>query len=325
MRLTILGFLLVECMACGPGSGTGRVPADAATANTDAGASVPFNKDSPFNVAIPENPILDANSDAMVAYLARNSGANAGLYQFGIPIGEAGAQTPRVAVTCTMDPAWGSCPFAAGVPIPDGAQANTGSDGVLVIVDPSERKSYEFWQFSRTTTGVTTSWGAVVSLDGSGWDGVGSSTAAGASRLGGVVRLAELEAGRIPHALVMSIDNSCRAAFRVPAVKTDGDSARADCTPQGARLELDPDIDLAQIPGLTEGERIIGRALQEYGVYVIDKGGAPMAISFELAPDATSASLPGQLYVSKGLTWDYYDIPKIPWARLRVLRQYNGG
>lgn len=143
----IVGPFVLGCLACGPVNETIRPSADAATVASSTGLAAPFRKDSPFNIVIPESPVLDPNSDAMVAYLARKSVAYAGLYEFGIPITEANAQTPRVAVTCTMDPAWGTCPFAAGVHLPDEAKANKGLDGVLVILETSERKSYEFWQF----------------------------------------------------------------------------------------------------------------------------------------------------------------------------------
>jgi hypothetical protein len=143
-------------------------------------------------------------------------------------------------------------------------------------------------------------------------------------RLAGVIRVHEIEQGVISHALVMSIDNACKDVFREPALKTDGTSTREDCTPRGARLQLHPGIDLGALPELTKAERAVARALQEYGVYVIDSGGAPMAISFELARDASSASDPGAVYAAAGLAWDYYALSHVPWRRLRVLRQWDG-
>jgi hypothetical protein len=273
---------------------------------------------------IPADAVLDPNSDAMVAYVARKNAGYALLYEFGIPIWEAASTTPSSPITCTMAPAWGPCPFTDGAPIPDGAYPHSGSDGAMVVVDRTANRSYEFWQFRREAAGYVTSWGAMFALDGAGWGGVGSSTAAGASRLGGVVRTFEIEVGEILHALVMSIDNACATGFRPPAVKTDGDSQRADCIPQGVRLQLDPTIDLQQIPGITRGEQIVARALQVFGVYVIDKGGGTMGISFELARDATSANNPGAVYLASGFAWDYFDMPHIPWSRLRVLRQWDG-
>ena len=146
---------------------------------------------------------------------------------------------------------------------------------------------------------------------------------AGASRLGGVVRVSEIQAGVIEHALVVQSDNVCAGVFRAPALKTDGDSTRADCIPEGARLQLDPSIDVSRIAGITPAERTVARALQRYGAYVIDRGGAPLSLSFERAPDATAGS-PGAVYTRAGLSWDYHGMPKVPWKRLRVLKTWQG-
>jgi hypothetical protein len=283
-----------------------------------------FAASSPFNLPVPGNAVVDPRSNEMVAYLARKKQANAALYEFAIPIWDADATTSRFPVRCSMSPAWGACPFAL-VPIPSAAHPHSGSDGAMVVVDRSAQKSYEFWQIRREGDAWLTSWGTIQDLSGSGWSKNGSSTASGASRLAGVVRVREIATEMIPHALVMSIDNSCKGTFRAPAVKTDGDSTRPDCTPQGARLQLDPTIDVASLPGATPAERAVGKALQTYGIYVIDKGGAPMGISFELAPDATSAKDLGAVYKAAGLEWDYFGMPHIPWDRLRVLRQWDGG
>jgi hypothetical protein len=218
---------------------------------------------------------------------------------------------------------WAPCPFAGyQVPVPDGAAANPGADGAMVVVDWSARIVYEFWQARRSGGGWVTSWGAVNSLDGSGWGG--ASTGAGASRLAGVVRVAELSAGVIPHALVVAIDNACRPPQRAPAIKSDGVSSRGDCIPQGARLQLDPSVDVAAIAGISPGERAVAVALQRYGAYVIDNTGVALSVAFEQARDGVSASSPGAAYQSAGFPWDHYEMPHIPWNRLRVLRSWNG-
>lgn len=328
----LLVALPVSTACLGPGP---AVPATTSTlgSRTDATstgarapvAQPPFAPDGPFNRPIPPDPVIDAGSAAMVAYLARKNAAFAGLFEFGIPIWDGSDRSPRRWVTCRMDPVWGACPFSgAPVPIPPGAHPHRGSDGAMVIVDWSNGHSYEFWQAQEAGDRWVTSWGAVQDLRGPGFGGKGSSTAAGASRLAGVVRVSEIEAGRIPHALAMSIDNACARTFRAPALKTDGESTRGDCTPEGARLQLDPAIDVDAIAGITPAERMVAKALQIHGAYVIDKGGAPMAISFELARDAISASRPGAVYQAAGLAWDYFDMPRVPWARLRVLAHADG-
>ncbi|GAA3580062.1 hypothetical protein GCM10022197_42200 [Microlunatus spumicola] len=295
------------------------LPASAVLAPQPAAAAPwrPFASSSPYNVPIGARPEVDPGSAAMVARAAREDQAYAGLYEFGIPIYTADASTPRVDVTCTMEGAWGDCPLSGQkMPVPAGAVPQLGSDGAMVVIDSTDHTIGEYWQAERTGSGWRASFGAVNSLKGSGWGG--SSTGSGASRLGGVVRVSEIAAGDIDHALVVQSDNVCARVYRAPAIKTDGTSYRTDCLTEGARLQLDPSIDLDGVVGLTRGERTVAEALQTYGAYVIDQGGAPLSVSFQRAADATATS-PGAVYTSAGFAWDYYGMPHVPWDRLRVL------
>lgn len=289
---------------------------------TTAGAARrPFATSSPFNVVIPVQPRTDPNSTAMVARATRTGQLHANLVEYGIPIYTAGPGSPRYQVSCDMAGAWGPCPFAGrSMPIPSGARPSSGSDGVLTVVDPASNTVGEYWRARRSGTRWASGFGAVNSLSGSGWGG--ASTGAGASRLAGVVRVSELQAGNIPHALVLQSDNVCARSFRAPAVKTDGTSLRSDCIPEGARLQLDPALDLSTL-GLKQGERAVARAMQVYGGYVIDRSGTALSVSFERAPDASSSS-PGAAYTAAGLAWDYDGMPAVPWHRLRVLRAWQG-
>jgi hypothetical protein len=186
----------------------------------------------------------------------------------------------------------------------------------MIVVDWSRHEGYEFWQARRDRAGWIASWGEVVDLDG---DGTGTgATGARVPTLAGVVRTYEIERGRIDHALVFSSDNACRTVYRHPASKTDGTSDRSDCIPQGARVQLDPSIDVDAIPGLTFGERAVARALQVYGAYCRDSGGARMAFIFQ---DPAGGPDP---YPQAGLAHDYDHMPHIPWSKLRVLRRWDG-
>ena len=147
---------------------------------------------------------------------------------------------------------------------------------------------------------------------------VNSVTGAGVSRLAGVVRIAEVERGEIRHPLVFSTDIACSGAHRFPASKTDGLSDDPACIPQGARVQLDPDLDVDALEGLTAAERMVARALQRYGAYAIDNGGARMAYSFERPSGEDDP------YPSVGLDRDYRRMDEIPWERLRVLRSWDG-
>ena len=161
-------------------------------------------------------------------------------------------------------------------------------------------------------------------LNGSGVDITGSATGSGISVAAGVVTAAEFSAAvaansGINHALVFST-NIAAPTFVGPAKKSDGSNIAGVATPlpQGYRIQLDPSIDVDAIPGITPGEKVIAKTLQTYGAYVIDNGAAAIAFNFETVPGATSAN-PGTVWTSAGLLWDYYDMTKIPWTKLRVL------
>jgi hypothetical protein len=304
-----------------PRAGATKVAAVSVVPQPQAAPGVPssarfFAPNSAWNTPVPASPVLDQGGRAMVNHLA--SGAHPGianLYEFGVPIWEADATTKRYAVNCMHS--WGTCQLEQEpVPVPAAAVPSSGSDAAMVVIDRSTGKAYEFWEARRNSSGWQAGWGGVVSINGSGTPG--AAVGSGISRLAGVVRTSEVRQGRIDHALVFSTNNACRSVKRFPASKTDGASSRTDCIPEGARVQLDPAINVEALPGLTAGERMVARALQTYGAYAIDNGGANMAFVFE-TPSGESDPYP-----AVGFGWDYFGMDRIPWNRLRVLRQWDG-
>lgn len=276
----------------------------------------PFAEQSPFRTAIPADAAVDPNSAAMIGAATSDGNVHAGLLEFGIPIFYADARSPRYDVRCLISQ-WGPCPFdGLKIPIPDDAHPHSGSDGAMVVIDPDTHTSYEFWRAHKENETWTTQFAAVNDLNGSGWGG--ASTGSGASRLAGVIRIAEVQQGRIPHALALQSNNVCAKTFRSPALKTDGRSTRPDCLPEGARLQLDPSLDIDTLH-LTPAEHMVAAAMQTYGGYVIDMSGSPLSMSFELDPEAHPGYI-GPTYVDAGLRWDYDGMSDIPWQRLRVVR-----
>jgi hypothetical protein len=277
----------------------------------------PFRDSSAWNRRIPSSPEIDSRSRAIVSYLSSGTNpaiANIGAY--GVPVFDADSGTPRVTVSCSKD--WGTCALEqTRVPMPARAKPSTGTDGAMVVIDWSTKKVYEFYRAQRVSaTHWTTAWGGIVAFEGTGTPG--QAVGSGISRLAGVVRGFEMLDGVIPHALVFSTDNACRSGHRYPASKSDGLSTRSDCIPEGARIQLDPSIDVNRIPGITRAERTIARALQRYGAYAIDNGGAKMGFVFEVPEGGTNP------YCQVGLCRDYQSLSHIPWSRLRVLRTWTG-
>lgn len=278
----------------------------------------PFSATGPWNLAIPADPVIDPNSAAMVANLA--SGAHPGvanLYNFGTKVYEADASTPRYRIDCQPPGNWGACNLEAQpVPIPDGATANSGSDAAMTVLDREAGLGYCFWQYRNDR--ATTSWGNVYSLSDEGDGTPPVCTGSGLPSLGGLVRMSEIEAGQIDHALNFSTQFCQSGTFRYPAGKTDGKQGGSGAVPEGARVQLDPSIDVAAIPGITPGELAVARALQVYGAYATDCGGSTMAYTFEHPRDGADP------YPGVGFTFDYFHMDRIPWDRLRVLRSWNG-
>jgi len=276
-----------------------------------------FSPSSVWNRPIPADPVLDRRSTVWAAALARGEHP-ADLYEYGVPIYDAPPTVPRFAVRTLMAPEWGRDPFAGRtVPLRADYRPSSGSDRAMAVIDRSTGRSCEFWRYDWDDGRPVTAWGGVRALAGRGIGG--AATGAGVSRLAGVIRAGEIATGAIEHTLAFSSDNNCSRLFRRPATRTDGHSTDPDCLPEGARVQLDPAVDVDALPGATTAERIIARALQRYGAVNVDNGGAAMALIFEV-PTAGLDPYPGS-----GLTWDYYDMRAIPWDRLRVLRRWYGG
>lgn len=281
------------------------------------------------------NPVLAANNATWVGYLAAaNAQRVADLYESGvtlIPASGVTSSTPRYDVTFTEP--WGSDPFGTyRVPIPVGVKLPTGSDSQIAILDPTTGKAFGLWgaSYNSTTNTWSASWGGMTDLTGNGVDQSGSATATNIARYAGVITAAEFSSAvaantGINHALFISSDIA-GALFTGPATKSDGTNIAGVAVPipEGTRIQLDPSINVDAIPGISAAEKVIAKTLQTYGAYVGDQGGARMAFVFEVAPDATSATNPGAVWTSAGLSWDYYDMTDIPWSQLRVLANWDG-
>jgi hypothetical protein len=291
------------------------------------------------------SPVLQADSAAIVANLsaagAQHSCAVEDFSAKLVHASEVTAATPRYDITflhangvSSTHEDYGPDPFGTRtMPIPDGTEllippGDVGwVDGHVSVADPTTNTVFNLWQ--ATASGSPSrirgaSWGGIAALDGDGREFGGSSTGAGLARYGCVVRESEIAAGEIKHALFFGTDMattgnpSLPSTYRYPATKTDGANMAGLVTTidEGTRVQLDPTINLAAISGITQIELIIGRALQLYGAYCGDNGGARMGFVFEYKPGST-------VYSAAGL-FDYLNMTKIPWANLRVLRRWDG-
>jgi hypothetical protein len=279
-----------------------------------------LSTDSPWYLPIPDEPRIDEESDTMVSVLNRDGGAIALLYEYGVTVYEVDERTPGVKVHCTQE-GWGECPVEDRlVPVPEGARPSSGSDGAMVVVDYAAERVYDFWQAKAESSGNwSTTWATWAPFGSEGVGDAGGATGAGVNLLAGLVRTEEIEAGAIDHALAFVASDSCAFVYRYPATKTDGDVWDEPCVPQGARVQLDPSIDVEGIPGITPGEIAVAKALQTYGAFLRDKSETAMGIVFE-TPTTEADPYPD----AAGFPYDFYEMPHIPWDRLRVLAEWDG-
>ncbi|MBI4260387.1 MAG: hypothetical protein HY658_07460 [Actinobacteria bacterium] len=313
-RRTLLVLLLIPLLVL-PGPSGGALP-EGRGARSGPFPDLPlYAPDGPFNTAIPLGVRLDGRSTAMVRTLIDDA-ARGGFFLlqklWTTTVFEAGPGTPRKTVRLTAK--WAPKRRIHGVPIPSEAVPDPSGDGSLAIIDPTTGCEYDFWQFEKRPRGYRASWGNALPLGSTGVFAKGlSARGSGFALPAGVIWPEELAAGRIEHALIFSYTWTSRQGAVPPATETDGWSSKVGAIPEGARVQLDPSLDLDRLP-LSDHERTIARALQEYGMYLADTGGpgitlyAVNPLSFE--DDAYAGLLPDTRYVS---------LDAIPVDRFRVL------
>ena len=74
----------------------------------------------------------------------------------------------------------------------------------------------------------------------------------------------ELQRGSIDHALAMAIPHARAGVWSWPATRSDGDSSDPNSLPEGARLRLDPTLNLKKL-NLPPMTRMMAEAAQRYG------------------------------------------------------------
>jgi hypothetical protein len=213
------------------------------------------------------------------------------------------------------------------VPIPNDAKPSAGVDRHMTIWQPSTDRLWEFWQARRVRDGWHASWGGAIKnvsespgyYTASAWPGARRNWGATASSLpviGGVMTVAELNRGRIDHALAINLPAPRTGTFAWPAQRTDG-TGGPTTLPEGARLRLDPalDVESLNLPPLT---KMIALAAQRYGMVVRDQTHKGISL-FAQDPQGANGRPYTRLF-AKESPLDY--LSKFPWDRLQVLRMH---
>jgi hypothetical protein len=244
----------------------------------------PYADASPWNTPIPKGA---ASRQAGLSGTLTSDPA-----QYTYPVYVARRSTPAVRVRTT---GWFSNVVAGGrrlvnvrrgvvrIPIPAGAAPAAGGDAQLIVVNPETGDEWGASNLEQRPGGGWIAWNAY--HYNTRWSGVPPRDrhgdpfflrGAGVPYLTGLVRPCEIAAGEIRHALAFAYESPSSEYVR-PASKSDGVAAPGDGLPQGTRLQLDPSLTGSDLEerGCKGPCRTIARALQRYGMYVVDVSGRP--------------------------------------------------
>ncbi|MFV8818156.1 hypothetical protein [Haliea sp. E17] len=172
------------------------------------------------------------------------------------------------------------------IPFPLDSQPAVGTDAHLSIMSADQSTIHEFFRFdlpNRANIYREVDARGIGVAEQSGQN-IGS-RAYGGSSVGGLIRQWELESGSIDHALAIALSvRYLKPGYVYPATSEDGFSEErySGSIPMGSLLTIPPGLD---IDTLVESRlaRLIARALQKYGAYVVDSGGDD-AILFYVEP-----------------------------------------
>lgn len=245
-----------------------------------------------------DNAPVDAASLSYVNDLRRQvrwgTYVNTTAYSLPVLTVPAGQPTDRVVVDRASGAAALGAAFAS-VPIPATAQPSTGTDGTLVVWQPSADRLWEFWRLYRATDGWHASWGGAMNGVSTNpgyfsnpqtvpwWqdpERYWGASASGLAVLGGVIRIQELSDGVIDHAISMAIPAVRYKYYSWPAQRTDGKVTYSAAPMEGMRFRLPATLDIAAL-NLPRATAAIARAAQRYGIVLADGSGNAVTISAE--------------------------------------------
>lgn len=293
-----------------------------------------FAPTSFWNRPLPANAPRVPNSAGYVNDLVRQvdeTGAWINTDEYSVPVYTVGPGQPRVRVKITDDQPVDSRlqSAVAKVPMPSGVHPSTGSDAQAVIWQPSTDTMWEFWEL-RNTDGnwYADAAGAMRNVSSNpgyfnsrAWPGAETWWGATATALplaGGLIRIDELEAGQIDHALALAIpDASARHVW--PAQRSDGPATSPDSIPEGTTFRLPGNLDIDSL-GLPPVGREIAEAAQRYGIILRD-GSADVTFYAE-DPTPSGGDPYDRLFGGKSPA---QILAKFPWSDLVAVRPPRHG
>ena len=291
-----------------------------------------FSAQSFWNQPVSANAPIDPDSARMVAGLSAEvrreekdgKGPWIDVTTDGVPVVQVSDSQPTVPVKLNhpADPAltaaWRS------VPLPASARPS-GGDHDLAVWQPGTDRMWEFFQLHRQGGTWEAEWGGAMQrvsynpgVYGPGaWPGAQSYwgvTAGSLPLVGGAMTVSQLQAGDIDHALALATPDTRARTYASPAERSDGVIDSPDAIPEGARLRLDPHLNLAALH-LPPMVRLMAQAAQRYGIVVRDTAGI---VSF-VAEDPVDGNFTVYRRLAQGL-YPNKLLASFPWSHLQVVK-----
>lgn len=300
----------------------------------------PFSDDSPWNTEIPEGAVKHLDSDRIMAGIKRKASNIRLVNKYNIPLWvvdsdkmpEYRVKSKKIFDTWDTDrDNWSD----VTIPIKPDMWGESTKDGHIIIIDPAKNTAWEMSRFkwkkddkqqmipTSTTFNIWDLNGKGYALpDGKRWQLRGG-RGSGFPVIAGLLRPEQLLHGEIRHALVFTYPDNRRSDtgkdlfISPPAARSDGKRIGDHYPVEGMLFQLDPSLTDNDFDrwGLNREGKIVARALQRYGMYLGDNGGAMALVVQMLDPskkihrEKWEALFPGF----------YKNIRRIPTDKFRIV------
>jgi hypothetical protein len=189
---------------------------------------------------------------------------------YGIPITVVDGDHARVDVRFQYDDESDAGPYPLGEDTKFEGGRRSKGDRHVIVVDSSTCDLYETWHTKFRKGKWSAGSGAIWDLDSHQLrpDGWTSADAAGLPILPGLLRLDEVKAGLVTHAIRFTTDQT-QTAHIWPARHDAGSTGSANYPPMGARFRLDADFPTTSYRHDTV---VVLKAMKKYGLVLADNG-----------------------------------------------------
>jgi hypothetical protein len=170
--------------------------------------------------------------------------------------------------------------------MPYGTCPSPDSDGYLTVIQPDGFALDTINSIVTNDNSILTPMASYVDLHGDGtgtWDGRRASML---PAFAGVIRTGEIAKGSIPHALAALLTPTMLTQSAVwPAWAFDRNSGYSGGVPMGSLLAIPQTVNINNLTLSPEG-RVLAKTAQDYGIYIVDRGGTGLSILAQLGdPD----------------------------------------